>query len=130
MYIDGRRTQALLSEAESEIVNILQQLEKQDIDQASLASARALIASRGALIKAPDQAIVKGAVKTSEAFQTLVLAYRANAEKRYDDAIKLSGDAWQLAQKAKEFSSSLAGVSTQIQTVAKNMADTARAAKK
>jgi hypothetical protein len=126
MYLDGRRTQALLSEAESEIVNILQQLEKQDIEQAGFAAARGLIASRGALTSKPDEAIVKGAVKTSEGFQTLVEAYRAGAAKDYAKVIQLTGDAWHLAQKAQDFSPALATVTAQMQTIAKDMADEAR----
>jgi hypothetical protein len=126
MYVDGRRTQALLSEAESEIVNILKQLEEQEIDQAGYAAARSLIAARGALTSKPDEAIVKGAVKTAEGFQTLVLAYRAGAAKNYAEVIKLTGDAWHLAQKAQEFSPALSTVAQQMQTIAKNMADEAR----
>lgn len=130
MYRDGKRTQVLLDTTESEVAPILKLLEQKNADEAGFAAARALIAARGALTKAPEEVIVKGAVKTAEAFQTLVLAYRANTDKKYDDAIKLSGDAWHIAQKAKEFSSSLAAVSAQIQAVSKNIADSARAAKK
>ncbi len=128
MYKDGRRTQALLSEAESEIVNVLQQLEKQDVNQAMFAAARSFIAARGALTSKPDEPIVKGAVKTAEGFQTLVMAYIAGSDKRFNDAIKLAGDAWHLAEKAKEFSPSLATVSAQMQTISKTIADEARAA--
>jgi hypothetical protein len=126
MYRDGRRTQALLSEAESEIVNVLQQLEKQNLDQAYFAASRALIASRGALTSKPDEPLVKGAVKTAEGFQTLVQAYFAGSQKQFAQAAQLASDAWHLAEKAKEFSPSLASVADQMQTIAKNMADEAR----
>jgi hypothetical protein len=126
MYKDGRRTQALLSEAESEIVNILQLLEKQELNQAEFAASRSLVAARGALTSKPDEAVVKGAVKTSEGFQTLVQAYKAGALKDYPLAIELASSAWQLAAKAKEFSPALSTVASQMQTIAKNMADEAR----
>jgi S-layer homology domain len=126
MYRDGRRTQALLSEAEGEIVNILQLLESQDLLNAEFAASRSLIAARGALASKPDENIVKGAVKTAEGFQLLVQGYKAGASKDYATAIKLSGDAWHLAEKAKGFSPGLSTVASQMQTIAKNMADEAR----
>lgn len=130
LYRDGKRTQTLLTQAAAELEPILKLLDQKKVDEAEFAASRSLMAARGALTRTPDEAIVKGAVKTSEAFQTLVLAYRANEAKKYDDAVKYAGDAWQLAQKAREFSSGLGTVASQLQTVAKNMADTARAAKK
>ncbi len=126
MYKEGRRTQALLSEAESEIVNVLQQLDTKNLEQAHFASIRALLAVRGALTIKPNEAIVRGAVKVSEGFRSLVLAYEAGASGNLDRAIELSGMAWQLAEKAKEFSPSLNDLAVQMQTIAKNMADEAR----
>ncbi len=127
MFKQNRRTQALLSETENEIVNVLQQLDAKDSDQASFASARALIAARGALTSKPDEPLVKGALKIAEGFQMLVQAYKAGAEGRLEDVLKLAGDAWKTAEKAREFSPSLATLATQMQTIAKNMADSARA---
>jgi hypothetical protein len=126
MYRDGRRTQALLSEAEGEIVNVLQLLDSGNVIDAEMASARSLVASRGALTSKPDEALVKGAVKISEGFRLLVQAYKAGAEKRYADVIKLSSDAWHLADKARSFSSSLSTVADQMQAISKSMADEAR----
>ena len=126
MYKDARRTQALLDETETEIVNVLQQLDKKEISQAEYASARALIAARGALSSKPDESIVKGAVKIAEGFQLLVRAYKAGVDGKLTDVLQLTGDAWHLAEKAKEYSPNLATVSAQMQTIAKNMADEAR----
>jgi len=126
MYKQGRRTQALLSEAESEIVNVLQMLDAQNIEQADFASTRSLLAARGALTSRPEEPVVRGAVKVSEGFRTLVFAYVAGASGNLDMAIQLSGDAWHLAEKAREFSPSLDQLATQMQTIAKNMADEAR----
>lgn len=128
-YREGRRTQALLSAAESDILNVLKMFEEQNIIQAELASARAMLSARGALQSKPQDALVKGAVKTAEGFRALVRAYQAGAQGKLDEAITLAGDAWRLAEKAKEFSPSLATVSAQMQTVAKNMADEARGLK-
>ena len=126
MYKEGRRTQALLSEAESEIVNVLQLMEADNIVNAEYAAARSLIAARGALTSKPDEPLVKGAVKTAEGFQTLTRAYRAGKDQKYQEVIQLTGDAWHLAEKAKAFSPSLTSVATQMQAIAKNMADQAR----
>lgn len=130
MYRQGRRTQALLSEAETEILNILQSLDKKDITQAELASARATLAARGALAAKPDDPLVKGAIKVTEGFAALVQAYRAGSENRLQDAINLAGSAWSFAAKAKEFSPSLSSITTQMQTIAKSIADQARALQK
>jgi len=129
MYVEGRRTQALLSESETEIVNVLQFIQDNHIDQAEYASARALLAARGALTSKPDEAVVKGAVKIAEGFQALVRAYRAGSEGRFDDLLTLTSDAWHLGEKAKEFSPGLETVATQMEAIAKNMADQARAMK-
>ncbi len=126
MYQTGRRTQALLSQAETDIGNVLQMLDKKDLEQAQWASARSIIAARGALAAKPDETIVKGAVKISEGFQSLVLGYQAGAEGRLDDAISAAKTAYSLAEKAKGFHPNLVTIATQMQTIAKNMADEAR----
>lgn len=127
MYRESRRTQALLSETESEILNILQMLEVEDIVQAEFSSTRALLASRGALASNPDEPLVKGAVKTAEGFRLLVLAYKAGVSGDLQGVIDNTGNAWHLAEKAKEFAPNLEPVTTQMQTIAKDMADEARA---
>ena len=127
MYQQSRRTQALLSETENEIVNVLQQLDAKDINQATYASARALVAARGALTSKPDEPLVKGALKTAEGFQLLVQAYAAGTAGKLDDVITLTKKAWTTADEARTFSPSLATLATQMQTIAKNMADNARA---
>ncbi len=126
MYKEGRRTQALLSEAESEIIIILGALEKNDIVTAEYASARGLLAARGAHLSKPEEPIVQGALKTAEAFRSLVRAYRAGLNKQYDEVTKLAGDAWNLASRAKELAPNLAAISDQVQKISKGMADSAR----
>lgn len=129
MFKQGRRTQALLTEAETEIINVLSLFEKKDIVNAELAATRSTVAARGALISAPDEAIVKGAVKISEGFQSLVQAYKAGLSGNLDGAISMSGAAWNSAAKAMEFSPGLKEVATQMQGIAKTLADDARALK-
>jgi hypothetical protein len=49
--------------------NLLKMLDAKDINQAKYASARAILTSRGALASKPNEAVVKGAVKTAERFR-------------------------------------------------------------
>ncbi len=126
MYTAGRRTQALLSQAETDIGNVLQMLDKKELQQAEWASARAVIAARGALAAKPDEPIVKGAMKISEGFQSLVVGYKAGAEGKLDLAISASKEAYSSAEKAKAFSPGLSVIAGQMQTIAGNMAAEAR----
>lgn len=126
MFKEGRRTQALLSEAESEIVNVLQLLETNNLDQAELASARSLVAARGALFSNPEATIIKGALKISEGFQALVQAYRAGVQGNLPEVIRLAGVSWQLGESAKGFDANLGTLAGQMQTIASNMANEAR----
>ncbi|MDO8648346.1 MAG: S-layer homology domain-containing protein [Candidatus Peregrinibacteria bacterium] len=127
MYKDGRRTQALLSESETEIVNVLSALEKNDIAQAEYASARALIAARGANESRPNEPLIQAAVKIVESFRALVRAYRAGVDRDLNETIRLAGEAWNLAARAKELDASMAGLADQVQTIATNMAESTRA---
>lgn len=129
MYEQKRRTQALLSEAENEILVILSFLEQNNIEEAEYASARALLAARGAHAARPDEGIVQGAVKITESFRALVRGYRAGVDNDLDETIRLSGEAWNLAERGKEKDAELSDVAGQVQSIAKNMADSARAKK-
>ncbi|MDO8469280.1 MAG: S-layer homology domain-containing protein [Candidatus Peribacter sp.] len=129
MYRNGKRTQALLSEAESEILIVLGSLKDNNPEQAEFASARALLAARGANAGAPNQPIVQGALKITEAFRAIVRAYRAGLSQQFDESIRLSGDAWNLAARGKELSPGLSNLTDQVQALAKNLAESARAAK-
>ena len=125
-YKDGRRTQALLSEAENEIVITLNLLDENNITEAEYSTARSLLAARGALTSKPDEPIVQGALKTSEAFRALVRGYRAGLNKDYDSVIALAKEAWAKAEDAKSRDASLTQIGDQIQLIAGNMADEAR----
>ena len=126
MYRSDRRTQALLSQTETEIGNVLQMLDTKNIQQAEYASNRSIITARGALTSRPNEPLVQGAVKVAKGFQSLVLAYKAGISGDLDSVLKYTKDAYASADKAKALSPSLSVVATQMQTIAKNMADEAR----
>ena len=82
---------------DDEILIVTDAINAKDITTAEYASARALIAARGALTSTPKSDIVKGAVKIAEAYRALVRSFRSLLDKRYSDSIKLSKDAWVLS---------------------------------
>lgn len=128
MYQQGRRTQALLSETESELQITRSFLEESNLPQAEFSSARALLAARGAHASNPDESIVQGAVKIAEAFRSVVRGYAAGVQnENYEETVRLAGEAWNLAETAKQRDSSLSDIVTQIQAIAKGLADSARA---
>lgn len=130
MYKQNRRTQTLLTTTETELAgNVMPNLNAQGLVAAKMAHARALLAVRGALTSRPDSTIVKGAVKVTEGLGALVQAYEAGVGGRPDDVISLAGKSYNLSVQAKEFSPSLDTIATNIQTIARNMADEARALK-
>lgn len=128
-YLAGQRTQALLSETETEISNTLQMLTDKNIDQAQWAVSRAVLSARGGLLARPNEAIVKAAVKVAEGFQALVNGYKAGIAGDLDGAITYAKSGYTLADKAKSFSPGLSSLTAQMQTIAKNMAEEARKAK-
>lgn len=126
MYRQGRRTQALLTEAETEIANIIDFIGRNDVQNAELASARALLAARGAHASQPEVSLVQAALKITESFRALVRAYRAGVSRQFDDAIALAGEAWHLAERGSALHAQLANVAGKVQQIAKTMADNAR----
>lgn len=130
LYKDGKRTQDLLDATTLDLVGTLDALEQNDVKRAELASARALLQARGALAVMPNETAVKVAVKTSEAIRSLVRAYKAGITDDLDNVIKLSSDAWYIAEQARKISPDASTIATQIQNYAKTFADSARARKK
>lgn len=124
LYFENKRTQVLLDEVAGEIEAARGMLEKQDIVPAEYASARALVAARGALTSSPKEAIVKAVVKLAEGYRFIVRAYRAGIAGDFETLIKLAGEAWSSAEQGKKFHSLPAII--QLQTDAKSLADSAR----
>ncbi len=125
-YREKKRTQALLELVDKDILLVLGRLEQNDITEAEYASARALIAARGALASEPNMPILQGTVKIIEAFRALVRGYRAALNEDYNQTIQLSGDAWNLADRANQFTPDLQKISDQVKETATEMANTAR----
>jgi hypothetical protein len=126
MYRQGRRLQSLLSEAENENINTVRMLTAGELGDAEEASARALLAARGAAASRPDFAVVQSALKVAEGFRSLVQASRAQAAGRWQDVVTFAGEAWRSAAKAGELKPALGALTDRMQRMAKVMADQAR----
>lgn len=129
LYRDGKRTQPLLDEVQEEIEIIRYNLEKQDIQRAEFASARALLASRGAHASEPADPLVRAVVKLAEGYRAVVRAYAAGTKQDFDGVIKLCGDAWFLAEEGKKIYPGFAALKV-LQDDAKELADSARVLKR
>ncbi|MFA6039067.1 MAG: S-layer homology domain-containing protein [Candidatus Peribacteraceae bacterium] len=130
LYKEGRRTQDLLSQIETEAITIVSALNAKNIRTAEYASVRALLYARGAKAVVPDEPIVGAALKVTEGFRALVRGYGAQSEKKYDDALKLYQDAWNIGKTAMALSSSAKTYATGIQKSAQQLANDVRALKK
>ena len=126
MYKQGRRTQELLMVAENEMIRTLNALQADDYSTAEHASTRGLLAARGAQRNNADAEIVKGAVKISESFTALVHAYQAGNLGDKEAVLRHADTAWNLAGEARKFTSDLALLSAQVQTIAHTIAESVR----
>jgi len=128
MYKQGKRTQALLSETEAELSgNVISNLSPDGLALANMARARATLAVRGALATRPDSDLIKGAVKVTEGFGSLVDAYQAGVSGHPDDVITYANKAYDSSIQAIKYSESLKTIATSMQQIAHNMAEEARA---
>lgn len=126
MFQEKRRTQALLSESEGEIGRILDALGRNDTEAAIRASTRSVLSARGAHLQQPDETLVRGAVKISQAFQELVYGYLAALAKDFSSTIAHAKRAWELGGEARSIEPDMKNIIDQVQQIAKSMADSAR----
>lgn len=84
----GGDAQKLLSIAESNLVELLVNLNNNNIQQALHYADNAIFYTNEVLLISPDDAIAKGAKAISEGFKYLCLAYQAGVEQRSEDLIK------------------------------------------
>lgn len=127
IIIKGGPVQLLLSRAESSMMQSIYDLQKGDIASATQNIATAKKLADEALQKAPDQTIVKAAVKIIEAFEALIQAFNENTAKKYDEALKSAGSAYNKAEEAKNINPGIENLSTQVKNASKALADSIRA---
>ena len=125
LYQQQGRTQDLLDQAERNISLTLRSWDQGLIEEAEYASARALLAARGAHASR-DEPVTKGVVKIAEAFRSLVRGYRAGVNEDYAESERLAGEAWNYCGVATEHSPGLEPLAKEIRNIAKAMAESAR----
>lgn len=129
-YRDGAMTQNLLTGTEREILRLLEYLGRNDVTGAEYASVRALILARGAHTSAPSTALVRGALKITEAFHALVQAYQAGLRQDFDAVVTFAGAAWRLSDEASAATAEMQAIVDQLHANAQAMAERARGLKR
>lgn len=127
-YREGQRSAVLLAQSETELRSAATLRTNSIFDRAEEASARALLEARGALSSAPENLVAKGIVKIAEAHIALLRALRAQHAKEWAEAIRLAGDAWNLAARGRDFNADLTETAAAFQSAAKSIAETGRTA--
>lgn len=125
-YKEGARTQFLLSSVEDNLLETIHSLNSNDIRDAEYASARALLSAKGAGTAAPKESIVAGALKITEAYRSLVRGYRALVNDQNDSALKLSKEAWSIAQDAMNSSPDTSSLASSVKKSAETLGASAR----
>lgn len=125
LYRENLRTQELLNQTERNIRITLRAWDKNYIAEAEYASARALLTARGALASS-NEPLTKAVLEVAQAFRSLVRGNRAGLNGEYAETERLAGEAWHYAAAAMQHSVSLEPLASQIQSLAKIMADNAR----
>jgi hypothetical protein len=126
-YREGIRTPILLQIAEGEVQGVLSRLSGGDTEGARLASARAIVAARGAIARSED-AKAKGTMKITEAFAAIVRSVGIGKVGQFKDAEAAAKEAWNLAGRARAFSEDLDLAASLAQEIATNLAQEARSA--
>lgn len=125
-YRDGRRTQALLTLVEDELLKVNGAVSGSDIRRAEYASARALLVARGAQTSMPKEAVTNGVLTLAQAYRSLVRGYRSYLDKNYDEAVRLAKESWNEAANASKTSGALKSAAIKLQTSAQALAADAR----
>lgn len=127
IIVKGGPTQLLLSRAEALLMQSVWDLQSADLESAktNIAGAKELAAQ--ALANAPEEAVVKAAVRVIEAFEALINAFQASAQGNNEETLKQAGLAYNLAEEAKNISLSVENLSEQVKAAAKSLADATRA---
>lgn len=125
-YREGIRIPVLLQIAQNEVQNVLTHLSLGDTSGARYASARSIVAARGAVAQSAD-AKVKGVMKLVESFAAIVETAAAGKEGLLKEAEAAAKTAWELAGNARAFSEDLDLASSLAQEIATNLAQEARA---
>ncbi len=127
IVIKGGPVQLLLSRSESLMMQAIFNLQEGNLEEASANIKSAKELANEALTQAPEESIVKAAVKIIEAFETLIQAFQHSANSEDDEALAASGQAYNKAEEAKQIDAGIESLSDQVKSAAKSLADSIRA---
>ena len=127
IIIKGGPVQLDLSRAEAQLIQSIYDLQNNKLESAHTHVASAKTLAQDALSKAPNESIVKAAVKVIEAFESLITAFQQSAANKNEDALKSAGSAYNLAEDAKNINSGISNLSDQVKAASKSLADSIRA---
>ncbi len=119
----GGEVQQLLSQAEANLVQVLQDVQKGDVSHAEIMVGDAVNFTSQALTKRPDEKVVKAAVKIAEAFQQLVEAYKLGQEGKGNDAVEKANQCKNTATAAWEEDNAVQPIAHQIKVLAQSIID-------
>lgn len=127
VIIRGGPVQLLLSRSEALLMQSIFDLQAGALDNAALNIKSAKDLANQALQQAPEEQVVKAAVKIITAFENLVSAFKQTAAGQNEEALKSAGSAYNTAEEAKTISSAVENLAVQVKAAAKSLADNIRA---
>ncbi len=124
-YKENERTQILIDRTEVEMLNVLQNINK-DLEEALYSSARAMLMAYGAHRNRPDDPLLKGLVKMSEGFRSLVVAEEEERAGEWEQVESSAQNAWNLAEEAEELHSNFRSIAGELRRLAREKVMRAR----
>jgi len=123
MVQEGGEVQTLLSQAEADLVQALQDIQKGDVSHAESMVGKAVDITNQVLLKRPDEKVVKAAVKIAESFQKLVETYKLGQEGKGNDAVLKADECKNTATAAITEDNSVQPIANKIQALAQSVID-------
>jgi hypothetical protein len=116
--LQGGDTQKNLNVAESKLIEAINLIRDKKINEAEVAVNEAVASAHAALQQKPDETVVQGAAKITEAFQKLIQAYRAGIGGDLAQAKALAGESKTIAATGASLFEGVKPIATQINAFA------------
>lgn len=126
IIMKGGPAQLLKSRTEAALSQSILDLQQGNIVDATANIKNAKVLTTQALEKTPNENTIKAIAKIIESFEKLLQSFTENQNKKYQSAIKLAGEAYNLADEAITIDSSSKEFATEVKNLAKNLADSIR----
>lgn len=126
VILRGGPVQLLLSRSEALLMQSIFDLQAGALDDAAANIKAAKELASQALEKAPEEIIVKAALKIIVSFEALVTAFKQAAAAQNDLAVISAGTAYNTAEEARVISNAVENLAIQVKAAAKSLADDVR----